>query len=240
MASSALMQSISGAQQSSAVAQVASSALAQEISGAQQSSAVAQTVSSALAQSISGAQQSSAVAQTVSSALAQSISGAQASSAQQQTELAAAVAIKDSIKANMTALQADIASKTQALYTPGSSTASGSLLDLQTELTGLEDLKAQLLASAVTIFQLSPTYQDPSLQTIIQDNTLSSFGVKKVFDALRNTYIFLDGNNNIVVSPLTPSIRVYTSGTRQGGGGNKKNKKKNSRKSAVLLYSRAH
>jgi exonuclease V gamma subunit len=98
VASSALAQAISGAQESSAVAQVASSAferrsvssadaqvassaLAQAISGAQASSAVAQVASSAVAQAVSGARESSAVAQVASSALAQAISGAQESSA---------------------------------------------------------------------------------------------------------------------------------------------------------------
>jgi hypothetical protein len=233
--SSALAQSISGARESSAVAQVASSALAQSISGARQSSAVAQVASSALAQSISGAQQSSAVAQRDSSAQQQAASSAEqqtASSAQQQTALAAAVAIKDNIKSNMSQIQSDIAANIAAIYTEGASTASGSVSDiLQARLLEFEQKKNDLLASAIPIFQLSPTYQDSSLQTLVQDNTLSSFGVKKVFDALRNNYVFLDSNNSIVPSPLTPSVRAYTSGSRQRGG-----KRKNSRKSTVLFY----
>ena len=215
--SSALAQAISGARESSAVAQEASSALAQYISGARDAYEKDQIASSAVAQSISGAKTSSATAQTASSALAQSISGAQqssavaqvvsgaqASSAQKESELADAIAIKDGIKQRMSALQTDISSKIRSFYTLDSSTASGSLVDLQTQLVKLEELKVQLLASAAVIFQLSPTYQDSSLQTIIQDNRLSSFGVKKVFDTLRNTYIFIDTNNRIVPSPLIP------------------------------------
>jgi hypothetical protein len=253
-ASSSVQQADSSAQQqtasasveqraSSAVAQVASSALVQSISGAQQSSAVAQIASSALAQSISGAQQSSAVAQADSSAQAQRVSSSvqqrdssaqqqAASSAQANTALGAAIGIKDDIKRDMAQLQADIATATQNIYTQNSSTASGSTLaSLQTNLQALEQKKNDLMASARAIFQLNPTYQDSSLQTVIQDSTLSSFGVRKVFDALRNNYVFLNTSNAIVVSPLVPSIRAYTSGATQRGGG-----KKHSRKSACLFY----
>ena len=228
--SSALAQSISGAQQSSAVAHNASSALAQSISGARESSAVAQADSSAKQQAASSSLQqrdSSAQQQTASSSVQQ-----RDSSAQQQTALSAAVLIKDDIKRDMAQLQADIAAATQSIYTQNSSTASGSTLaTLQTNLQALEQKKNDLMASGRAIFQLSPTYQDSSLQTVIQDSTLSSFGVRKVFDALRNNYVFLNTNNAIVVSPLVPSVRAYTSGATQRGGG-----KKNSRKSVCLFY----
>jgi len=262
--SSAQYQAMSGAQQSSAIAQLASkaeasSALAQAISGAQQSSAVAQQASSALAQAVSGAQQSSAIAQLASKAEAsssvqQADSSAQQqfassakqqfassavqqadSSAQQQTALAAAVAIKDEYKATLLQLQSDIAKTAQAIYGTGSSTVSGStMLTLQNKMLSFDQAKRDLLDSAPLIFQLSPGYQDPSLQTIIQDNTLSAFGVKKVFDALRNNYIFLDTSNRIIASPLTPYLRAYTSGAAPQRGGGKG--RKNSRKSAVLFY----
>ena len=257
-ASSALAQSISGAEQSSAVAQQAStaqasSALAQAISGAQQSSAVAQQASSALAQSISGAQQSSAVAQADSSAQQQAASSSYqqrdssaqqqtvssavqqtASSADKQNSLGSAIAIKDGVKATLLEIQADIVASAQAIYSPGSSTASGStMLTLQNKMLSFDQAKRNLLNSATAIFQVNPEYQDPTLQTIIQDNTLSAFGVKKVFDALRNKYIFLDTNNRIISSPLTPYLRAYTSGASQRGGGKDR---KDSRKSSVLFY----
>jgi hypothetical protein len=157
--------------------------------------------SSALAQSISGAQQSSAVAQVASQAVA--------SSAVQQVALAAAVSIKDGIKNDFLRVQQDVATAVQSMYGQGTSTASGSsLIDLQNKLTALQEIKSTLLNSAISIFQLSPTYQDSSLQTPLQDINLTRFGVTKVFDALRNRVIFLDSNKNIVVSPYMPSTRI--------------------------------
>ena len=152
----------------------------------------------------------------------------------QQTDLAAAVSIKDAVKDKLKELQADIAANAQAIYTEEGTTVSGSvMLSLQNKMLRLEEAKRELLTSSREIFRLSPTYQDPSLQTIVQDNTLSAFGVKKVFDALRNNYIFLDSSNRIVANPLTPFLRAYTSGATQGGGGKRRKK---TRKSAVLFY----
>ena len=108
------------------------------------------------------------------------------------------------------------------------------MVTLQNKMLSFEQAKRDLLGSATAIFRLSPSYQDPSLQTIVQDNTLSAFGVKKVFDALRNNYIFLDTSNRIIASPLTPYSRAYTSGAvAQRGGGKRRNK---SSKCAVLFY----
>jgi len=242
-ASSALAQAISGAQESSAVAQVASSAvaqnvssaLAQSISGAQESSAVAQVassavaqnVSSALAQRISGAQESSAVAQVASSALVQSISGARqssavaqrdssaqqqaASSAEQQSMLEKAVVVKDEIKVDLNELQEEIVKTTKGIYSSESSTASGSMLaSLQSKLVTLHQIKGSLLTSARPILQLSPTYQDSEFQTILEDNIPVPEGQKRVFDTLRNAYIYVDENNQIVPPPvvLYPAVGV--------------------------------
>jgi hypothetical protein len=214
--------------------------LAQEISGARHSSAVAQQDSSAQQQAASSAVQqadSSAQQQEASASVKQRASSAEqqsASSAMQQTDLAAAVSIKDTVKEKLKELQADIAANAKAMYTEEGTTVSGSvMLSLQNKMLSLEEAKRELLTSSREIFRLNPNYQDPSLQTIVQDNTLSAFGVKKVFDALRNNYIFLDSSNRIVANPLTPFLRAYTSGATQGGGGKRRKK---SRKSAVLFY----
>jgi len=247
VASSALAQEISGARQSSAVAQEASkaeasSALAQYISGSRESSAVAQVASSALAQYISGAQQSSAVAQVASkaeasSAVAQKDSSAQeqaasasfqqrassaeqqtASSAQHQVALGQAVDMKDGIKTTLQELQEDLVANVRTLYSSSPSTASGSVFStLQTKLQRLYEIKRDLLAAAARIFQLNPTYQDPTLQRVIEDATVTPAprggggaggdtpvpqGLKKVYDTLRNKYLYLDANNKIVANPV--------------------------------------
>ena len=240
-ASSALAQSISGAQASSAVAQRASSSLMQSISGAQESSARAQDASSALAQKISGARESSATAQTVSSALAQSISGAQASSAvaQQasmavwQEEVDILIANKDRIKNAMLTLQSNTVSIINSLYASSSSTApSGAdISTLQNNLQQFESMRANLINAGAAIFQLNASYQDRSLQTVIPDSTLSSISVTKVYDALRNAYLYLDRNQNIISNPITPAQRAYVSTTQRGGG-----KQGKSRKSMILFY----
>ena len=236
-ASSALMQSISGAEESSARAQDASSALAQSISGAEASSATAQVASSALAQSISGARESSATAQTVSSALAQSISGAQASSAtaQQasmavwQQEVDILISNKDQLKNAMLNLQANTVSIINSMY--AGSTPAADMSTLQNNLQQFESMRANLINAGAAIFQLNASYQDRSLQTIIPDSTLSSIGVTKVYDALRNAYLYLDSNKNIISNPITPAQRAYVSTTQRGGG-----KQGKSRKSMVLFY----
>jgi sugar lactone lactonase YvrE len=249
-ASSAIQQQASSAQQqtaSSAIQQQASSAQQQAASSAQRqaassavqqqaSSAVAQTASSAIQQQASSAQQqaassalvqraSSAVAQSASSAVAQTASSAQqqfASSAKLQAlNLAGSISVADAVKPALSQSQSAIITAIQ-----GGTTG---LPALQGLLATLAQNRANLITSGKAILQYNPNYQDPALQTIIPDNTLSALGVTKVYDALRNSYIFLDSNKNIIANPITPSSRAYTSGAQRGG-------KRGSRKAGVLMY----
>jgi len=256
-ASSALQQQASSAlqqQASSAVQQTASSAVAQQASSAQQqaassalvqqaSSAVQQTASSAVAQTASSAQRqaassavqqaassalqqqaSSAVAQAASSAVAQTASSAQqqfASSAQQEAfNLTGSISVADAVKPlvaqSQTAIMSAIANKSN----PSA---------LQGLIATLAQNRTNLITAGRAVLRYNPNYQDPSLQTIIPDNTLSALGVTKVYDALRNTVIFLDSKKNIIRNPITPLSRAYTSGAQRGG-------KRGSRKAGVLMY----
>jgi hypothetical protein len=242
VASSALAQAISGARESSAVAQVASSALAQAISGARDSSAVAQTVSSALAQSISGAQASSATAQNVSSALAQSISGAQqssaiaqfASSAVQQADssaqyqaassavtenaLAAFIEDKDAIKAAMEPVRADVNNLIRTAYAPGGGVTMETVTQLHDSVAQLQSMRNDLRGAANGIFSIHDYYQDPALQTAAADPKLTTLGLRRVFDTLRNRYVVIDSKGVIVNNPVSPATRGYTTFVMRGGG----------------------
>jgi len=218
--SSAQQQTASSAQQqsaSSAQQQAASASLSQRESSAQQqttSSAQQQTASSAQQQSASSAQQ-----QAASASLSQRQSSAQeqqtASSAQQQLTLRTALTTKDEIKITLEQLQAEIIANIDAVYRPGSSRASGSTLTtLQSKLLTLEQMKRSLLTSATSIFQVSPTYQDSRLQMILQNTVAVPQGQKRVFDTLRNTYIYLDANSQIVAAPPIPYFASTVSGAR--------------------------
>jgi hypothetical protein len=240
--SSALAQSISGAQASSAVAQVASSALAQYISGARDAYEKGQMASSALMQSISGAQQSSAVAQQASSALAQSISGAQqssaiaqfASSAVQQADSsaqyqAASSAVtehaltgfiqdKDSIKEAMNPIKTDVNNLITSAYAPGGGVTMETITQLHDSVAQLQSMQNDLRTAANGIFSLHDYYQDPSLQTAAADPKLTTLGLRRVFDTLRNRYVVIDSKGAIVKNPVTPATRGYTTFVLRGGG----------------------
>jgi sugar lactone lactonase YvrE len=254
-ASSAVAQVVSSARAQTASSSLASSATAQEASSALASSATAQRASSALAYTASSALRqgassavayaaSSALAQVASSAIEQRLSGAQrqiassaqqqqASSAQYQTALAEVLAIKDTIKGQMQALQLSGKELTAMMHSRDPSISLTNVrLQIQANLSELSEKTKELGTIAIKIFELDPQYQDPSLQTIVKDDTLSSFRITKVFDTLRGTHIFLDANQRIVESPLSPAIRAYTSASQ--GGGSKQ--KRGSRKSSVLLY----
>jgi len=253
-ASSAIQQRDSGGQQqkdSSAQFQRDSSAVQQRDSGGQQqkdSSAKFQRDSSAIQQKDSSAQfqrDSSAIQQRDSGGQQQKDSSAKfqrdssafqqtASSSFQQRDLAVAVAAKDVIKTPMLTLAALIARQLQAMYSSGTPPDPNIITTLQNDMQSLQTMKANLLNSATPIFQLSPDYQDQGLQLFVQDNTLNSFGIRKVFDTLRNGYVFLNAQNNIINPPLTPYSRAYTSGAQRGGAERKH--KKDSRKSGVLFY----
>jgi hypothetical protein len=183
---------------------------------------MAQQASSAVAQ-----QASSAIAQQASSALVQQASSAKASSATYQAALVPAIALKESVKNNLNLVQSDILGNIKS-YSTASGAGSVDLPTLQNKLILYEQKRLDLINAASAIFKLNPNYQDPALQTVIPDNTLSSMGVTKVFDALRNGYIFLDSNNNIISNPITPASRSYAT---QGGG-----RRKGTRKSAALQY----
>ena len=215
VASSAQQQAASSAQQqsaSSAQQQSASSAQQQVASSARQQ----QASSSAVAQAVSAAQQSSAVAQADSSAQQQAASSSlperessarqqAASSAQQQIALGNVETTKDGMKRSLQDLQKDIVINIDAVYRPGSSTVSGNTLaTLQSKLLTLEQSKSSLLRSAIPIFQLSPTYQDSGLQTVLQNTAAVPQGQKRVFDTLRNAYIYLDANSQIIAAPPIP------------------------------------
>ena len=233
-ASSAVAQQASSAvaqQASSALVQRASSAVAQTASSAlqqQASSAVAQTASSAVAQQASSAlvqRASSAVAQAASSAVEQTASSAQqqfASSAKLQAfNLASSINLADSVKLALTQSQSAV----MAAIASGKATPS----ILQGLLATVAQQRANLLVSGRAILKYNPNYQDPTLQTVIPDNTLSTLGVTRVYDALRNKHIFLDSKKNIISNPITPLSRAYTSGAQRGG-------KRGSRKAGVLMY----
>jgi len=226
--SSAVQQSTSGAQQqrdSSAQQQRDSSAKQQRDSSALQqfdSSARQQRDSSAVQQFDSSARQqrdSSAKQQRDSSAVQQFDSGAQqqressatqksASSAQKQAAIAAALSNKEAIKGSTITLGNQIAQQLRNIYSSGRPLDQSTIASLQAYISDFHAKKAEIVASAAPIFQLTPNYQDSQLQTIIQDPALRPFGVRKAFDILRNDYVFLDANNNIVNNPLTPNGRA--------------------------------
>jgi hypothetical protein len=145
------------------------------------------------------------------------------------------VSPKDDYKGVFKELQAQLLYELENIYRPGITPDPEAVSTLQADLGTFEIVLNDLLSLAAPIFQLNPNYKDESLLTLVEDNTLSSFGVTKYFDTLRNRNVFLDVNNNIVESPLTPYIRAYTSSGPQSGGGKGKGKK-DSRKSGVLFY----
>ena len=233
-ASSAIAQSISGAQQSSAVAQADSSAQQQTASSSYQqrdSSAQQQTVSSAVKQSVSSAQYeaassalaqkaSSAIAQTVSSALAYTASSAQqqtASSANAENDLASYMNDKDAIKSTLVPIQTETNALIRAVYSPAGGVTMATLSQLQNNITTVVDQQNILHTTANNIFRFHDYYQDPALQTLIPDTKLTSMGLKKVFDTLRNKYIVLDSRGAIVSNPVNPATRSYTTFVLRGG-----------------------
>jgi len=224
-ASSAQIQKASSAKReaaSLAVQQVASSAVQQGVSSAQQ-----QGASSAQIQKASSAKReaaSLAVQQVASSAVQQLASSAQkqgASSAQLQDALRPPITAKDTIKSAITPLKSDVVSLIQTLYSSGGSTDVNKAA-LQQKLGLLTAKQNELVEAGRAIFTIDPNYQDTELQSVVQNPTLSAMGIKKVFDQLRNTYIFLDSNNTIVSDPLTVSI--------QRGGVSKEKTRKKSKK----------
>ena len=233
-ASSAIAQSISGAQQSSAVAQADSLAQQQTASSSYQqrdSSAQQQTVSSAVKQSVSSAQYeaassalaqkaSSAIAQTVSSALAYTASSAQqqtASSANAENDLASYMNDKDAIKSTLVPIQTETNALIRAVYSPAGGVTMATLSQLQNNITTVVDQQNILHTTANNIFRFHDYYQDPALQTLIPDTKLTSMGLKKVFDTLRNKYIVLDSRGAIVSNPVNPATRSYTTFVLRGG-----------------------
>jgi hypothetical protein len=241
-ASSAQQQGVSSAQQqadSSAQQQQYSSAVQQDASSAQQqtaSSAQQQGVSSAQQQSVSSAQQqqySSAVQQDASSAQQQTASSAQqqgVSSAQQQgvssaQQQQASSAIRETalevprqllsfIKTELTPLRKSVTVALDTLYSPGGDTDENKAA-LQQQLGALTSKQAELARVGSTLFSIDSNYQDPELQTPVVDRRLSAIGVKKVFDLLRNTFLYIDSNNKIIDNPLiTPVQKGGNSGRR--------------------------
>jgi sugar lactone lactonase YvrE len=209
LASSAQQQRASSAQQqtaSSAQQQRASSAQQQSASSAQQqvaSSAQQQTASSARQQTASSAQQqrvSSAQQQVASSAQQQVASSAQqqvASSAQYQSALEGPIALKNTLKVQLAPLRTQVNNIIQIIYSAGGDTPENRAI-LKQEMSSVQDNQRDLIAVGEVILSIDPRYQDPELQTTIADPTMSSFGIKKVYDMLRNKLIYLDLNNNIV------------------------------------------
>ena len=244
-ASSARAQFVSSAQQqaaSSAVQQADSSAQQQVDSGAQQqaasssvqqrdSSAQQQQASSAVQQADSGAQQqaassavaqvaSSALAQVASSALAQTVSSAQqqvASSANVDRDLATYIAQKDEVKNYLAPIKTDINALIRAVYSPEGGVTMSMVSELQNGVATVMEQKDTLGTIANNIFRLNKSYQDPGFQTPIPDEKLSSMGLRRVFDSLRNKYSVLDSTGNMVANPVTLATRGYTTFVMRGG-----------------------
>jgi hypothetical protein len=85
----------------------------------------------------------------------------------------------------------------QIIYSAGGDTPENRAI-LKQEMSSVQDNQRDLIAVGEVILSIDPRYQDPELQTTIADPTMSSFGIKKVYDMLRNKLIYLDVNNNIV------------------------------------------
>ena len=211
---------------SSAQQQQASSAVQQADSSAQQqqeSSAVQQADSSAQRQQASSAVAqvaSSAVAETVSSALAQSVSSAQqqeASSAIAEAELAAYLRQADSIKTDLTSLQADTTKLIKTVYSPAGGVTMDTVSKLQDNVVTIVEQQDMLKTTAKEIFRFDPSYQDPGLQTPIPEPKLASAGLKMVFDTMRYEHVVLDSEGTIVENPVNPAMRSYSSVALRGG-----------------------
>jgi chemotaxis protein histidine kinase CheA len=236
-ASSAMQQADSSAQKqqvSSAVQQADSSAQQQFASSAKQqadSSAQHQQASSAVQQADSSAQHqqaSSAVQQADSSAQHQQASSAvqqadssaqhqQASSARAEGDLTSYISDKDSIKAALLPMQTDANTLIRTVYSPAGGVTMANLSDLQNSVGALMDQQNTLHTMANNIFRFHDYYQDPAFQTQVPDTNLSSMGLKRVFDTLRNKYIVLDSKGKIVADPVVPAARGYTTFVLRGG-----------------------
>ena len=91
------------------------------------------------------------------------------------------------------------------------------LSELQDSIGTVVDQQNTLRVTANDIFRLSASYQDPDLQTQIPDAKLSSMGLKRVFDTLRNKYLVLDSKGAIVADPVVPAVRGYPTFVLRGG-----------------------
>ncbi len=201
------------------------------------SSAQQQAASSSLQQqAVSSAQQ-----QAASSALEQRFSSAQQQrDSSAQAELAEHISRKNSIKSQIQELQPEIISSAASVYDASNpNTSESSISALQQNLSALQEKRDNLISAAKSIFLLNPLYQDPEFQTIIPDSSLNGSGVTKVFDSLRNEYIFINDNNAIVPPPITPANRSYTSSSTPTSGPMRGGRFKvnRSRKSRTLFYS---
>ena len=244
-ASSAVQQRDSSAQQqaasssvqqrdSSAQQQAASSSVQQRDSSAQQqaaSSSVQQRDSSAQQQAASSAENimttSSAVAQKDSSAQEQDASSAQqqsassayyqnASSAIAENSLKGFVELKDVIKGDIEMLKGDINTIMAQVYSKTESATMNTLSSVREMIGELMSKQADLKTAGDNIMRFKSQYQDPTLQTPIRDNAITTPGVTKFFDKLRNTYVWLDANKKIIANPVTPMMRSYDS--KMAGG----------------------
>ena len=244
-ASSAVQQKDSSAQQqaasssvqqrdSSAQQQAASSSVQQRDSSAQQqaaSSSVQQRDSSAQQQAASSAENimttSSAVAQKDSSAQEQDASSAQqqsassayyqnASSAIAENSLKGFVELKDVIKGDIEMLKGDINTIMAQVYSKTESATMNTLSSVREMIGELMSKQADLKTAGDNIMRFKSQYQDPTLQTPIRDNAITTPGVTKFFDKLRNTYVWLDANKKIIANPVTPMMRSYDS--KMAGG----------------------
>jgi hypothetical protein len=213
-ASSSLQQRDSSAQQqtaSSSVQQRDSSAQQQRDSSAQQqtassaesiaaaSSAVAQTASSALAQ-----KESSAVEQSASSAYYQS-----ASSAAAENSLKGYIDLKNTIKSDIAPIKTDINTLVGNVYSKTGTVTMSTLSSLRNKIAELVKKQGDLKTTGESIMKFKAEYQDPSLQTVVPDPVITTSGVTKIFDTLRNRYVWLDANKKPIPNPVSPMTRAY-------------------------------
>ena len=159
-------------------------------------------------------QASSAVQQVASSAQRQQASSAQrqaASSAQYQQAIQPHIVVKDTLIQSLVPLRQSAADIINIINSPGGDTDANRTL-LKEKMILIQANQASLIATGTEILSIDPNYQDPQLQSVIADAKLTAHGMTKVYDLLRNKYIYLDVNNKII-----PESQVMV----QAGGASK-------------------
>ena len=140
-----------------------------------------------------------------------------ASSALRDSTLAGFIQEKDMIKGEIGLIKNEINGLVSSVYAPGGGVTMDKIAQLNNSIAALIGMQNDIQASANKIFSLQTLYQDPTLQSLAPDPNLTSLGLKRVFDRLRNKYIVLDTSGKIVPNPVTPMRRSYTTFVLRGG-----------------------